>query len=288
MKKMKKILAMVLAMAMVLGMSVTAFAELAENQHEATGTSSDTGTITVEGIDPEIPEGGAEPGITVTAYQIIKAKYGNNGTSFIGYESLYPNSLPIALVEDENSSTTNEMSVRIEQENLNAIIGEMAFENGVPTHLAAGTEDKPLRYAGGKYSADGLAVGSYLVVVSIFYVDASQTGNTTEYGSVNVQDGNAWVKVSGTPDIDKTSTPQDTHEVEDYDDTSVHVGDVIDYQVLINPIPYYGGEHPVFKLTDTLSEGLELVGGANGITVKKATVTTEGSETTVTPGDELD
>ena len=48
MKKMKKILAMVLAMAMVLGMSVTAFAELAENQHEATGTSSDTGTIKEE------------------------------------------------------------------------------------------------------------------------------------------------------------------------------------------------------------------------------------------------
>ena len=81
MKKMKKILAMLLALTMVLGMSLTSMA--AEN---VIGDSDDTGNITVSGIDNE-------SGITVTAYQIVKAEYENNG-SFSGFELVYPSVTP--------------------------------------------------------------------------------------------------------------------------------------------------------------------------------------------------
>ena len=76
MKKMKKVLAFLLAMVMVLGMSVTSLA--ADNK---IGNADDVGSIKVQGIT-------VEDGVTVKAYQIIKAKYDND--VFAGYELVYP------------------------------------------------------------------------------------------------------------------------------------------------------------------------------------------------------
>ena len=67
MKMMKKVLALVMAMAMVLGMAVTTFAA-------TTPTENDKKTATVSNV---------ESGATVTAYQIVKANYDTNG--FTGY-----------------------------------------------------------------------------------------------------------------------------------------------------------------------------------------------------------
>ena len=72
MKRMKKILAMLLALTMVLGMGLTA---MAANEDGIIGTSDDRGTITVSGIEAQ-----ADDSLTVTAYQIVKAKYENNGS----------------------------------------------------------------------------------------------------------------------------------------------------------------------------------------------------------------
>lgn len=103
MKKMKKILSVVLTLAMVLGMSVTTFAE----QNNIIGDNDDKGTITIQGF--ETVEGKDTDGNTVwnlptnlkiEAYQIIKAVYANNQTfddndegqddgSFSGYKVVY-------------------------------------------------------------------------------------------------------------------------------------------------------------------------------------------------------
>lgn len=103
MKKMKKILSVVLTLAMVLGMSVTTFAE----QNNIIGDNDDKGTITIQGF--ETVEGKDTNGNTVwnlptnlkiEAYQIIKAVYANNQTfddndegqddgSFSGYKVVY-------------------------------------------------------------------------------------------------------------------------------------------------------------------------------------------------------
>ena len=106
MKKMKKILAVVLAMAMVLGMSVTAFADTDGGGSDTSGTSAsaagkntDKGTITVKGFDFGAEATNAPAGFTVTAYPIIKAMYengqtvednvGQNNGTFSSYKAIY-------------------------------------------------------------------------------------------------------------------------------------------------------------------------------------------------------
>ena len=83
MKKMKKILAVILSLAMVLGMSMTAFAATNPGNDKIFGTADDTATITVNGIEKE-------NGIQVYAYKVVEAKYDGAGATFRGYNSLYP------------------------------------------------------------------------------------------------------------------------------------------------------------------------------------------------------
>ena len=68
MSKVKKVLAIILSMAMILGMSVTTFALPSSGDDRRFGTDDDTGVITVSGIE-------ADEDISVVAYQIIKATY---------------------------------------------------------------------------------------------------------------------------------------------------------------------------------------------------------------------
>lgn len=83
MKKMRKIFAVLLTLAMVLTMSMTAFAASNPGKDKIFGTADDTATITVTGIDNET-------GIQVNAYRVVEAKYEGAGFTFSGYNSLYP------------------------------------------------------------------------------------------------------------------------------------------------------------------------------------------------------
>ena len=69
--KIKNLITIALAAIMsVSAMSIPTFAATGKNgEKAATGTASDKGTITVSGVE--------ETGVTVKAYQIIKAKYEN-------------------------------------------------------------------------------------------------------------------------------------------------------------------------------------------------------------------
>ncbi len=89
MKKMKKILAMLLAFAMVLGMTMTT---MAETTNDKLPEATDTATITVNGV---------ETGAVVVAYKLIKATYddgltgyaivdaNNDGTADYNIENIY-------------------------------------------------------------------------------------------------------------------------------------------------------------------------------------------------------
>ena len=70
MKKVKRILAVLLTFAMILGMSVTTFAANGKPQE------TDTATVTITGIT-------GNP--TVTLYQIAKGNYGPGGIELIDY-----------------------------------------------------------------------------------------------------------------------------------------------------------------------------------------------------------
>lgn len=245
MKKMKKLIAMLLAMVMVLGMAVTASANAGDDGK--IGTRDDKGTITVSGIV-------VEDNLTVTAYQIVKATYDTNN-NFSGYEAVYPNVEPaIDVTPDSNGK------IQINLEHLNAIIAE---------EKVADTIYNMKRSGNGDYTAE-VPVGSYLVVVSgaeakvyspmVVSVNyANREGsNVIDGGKVTtIQDGNAWVKETNQPNFTKIELDKSGNKDGETDyGNSVNVGSKVEYTLTIEPVPYYGGNHPVFNVVDTLDEGL--------------------------------
>lgn len=246
MKKMKKILAMLLALTMVLGMSLTSMAA-----DSIIGNSDDEGTITVKGIADE-------SGITVTAYQIVKASYDETNGYYDGLELVYPS------VNPEISLTPNDAGeITINQANLNAIIATNKVEDTTYTME---------KQANGDYTKT-VPVGAYLVVVSgaeakvyspmvvsVNYVN-SAGNNSISGGTVNtIENGNAWVKESGIPSFSKIEADAiaNTNNDGDYGN-SIDIGNNINYTLTINPIPYYGGDYPVLNIVDTLDAGLTYV-----------------------------
>lgn len=245
MKKIKKIMAMLLATVMVLGMTVTASAN--SGSDGKIGTDDDKGTITVSGINEET-------GLTVTAYQIVKATYDTN-KNFSGYEVVYPDAEPAI-----NLTPNTEGKIQISLEHLNAIIREDKVD---------GTSHVMTKENNGDYTAE-VPVGSYLVVVSgaelkvyspmVVSVNyANQDGdNVIEPGKVTtIQNGNAWVKETDQPSFTKTESDMNGNKDDETDyGNSVNVGSKVKYTLTIDPVPYYGGDHPVFNVVDTLDEGL--------------------------------
>lgn len=245
MSKVKKLFAIVLSLAMIMGMSLTTFAKT-PGEDNVYGTSDDRGTITVNGITQE-------EGITVTAYQIVEAQYDQTTGAFTGYNALYDS------IDDSGDIVAPD---DINQDTLNSILADIRGDNPTvdPARSFSMTSTD-----GTSYSAT-VPVGTYLVVienaetkvynpvvVSVSYINAAG-GNDLSEGIVGISDNNnAWVKVSDVPSVDKS--------VSDADETnqngnSVNVGDTVTYKVTIDPIPNYGGDHPVLNVVDTLSAGL--------------------------------
>ena len=103
MKKFKKILALALSLAMVLGMSVTTFASSTTTDLFGNVPSSkDNGKITVTNL---------KAGDTVDIYKIVKANYTENG--FTGYESVHytdADGVKTSMIADVNLPTANEIA----------------------------------------------------------------------------------------------------------------------------------------------------------------------------------
>lgn len=252
MSKLKKMLSMVLAMVMVLAMSIPTFAANGKTEgNAATGTASDKGTITVSGVE--------ETGVTVKAYQIIKAKY-ENGGKFSGYESLYPTIITDVTADD----------ITVDSAQLADIIDATKV---------AGTEYAMTSTDGTTYTAE-VPVGSYLVVISgaenkiynplvVSVVYKNKDGKTAmDFNEVDVTDTeNAWAKVSDTPDLDKKIV-EGENKVKG---NTVNIGDTVNYE-LSTTIPYYGGNYPKFNIVDKL----------NGLTYTENSlkVTADGNELT--------
>lgn len=228
MKKMKKVFAMLLAFAMVMGMSLTTFAA-----DGIVGNSDDTGSITVSNV---------EKGVTVRAYQIVEAKYVND--YFSGYEVVEGYS-----IADKYNPTQDEL----------ATIAASVDANG--------GYELEWQDASSNYFVDNVPVGTYLIsvtgsdsvvyglaIASIQY--ANKTGTTTIIDPADIDfinDATTWVKRSDAPDFSKVIIEDNTEKVEN----TVDVGDVVKYELTIDPVPYYGGNHPKLNVVDTLCAGLK-------------------------------
>lgn len=268
MKRMKKILAMLMASTMVLGMAMTANAADPKNPDGIVGTEDDKGTITVSGIE-------AENGITVTAYPIVKATYDGN-SNFNGYDVVYDSVNPVIDLE----KTYSNGAVEIGLDHLNAIIAAKNTQDAVVMTSQNGT-----------YTAD-VPVGAYLVevsgaeakvyspiVVSVNYQN-KDGDNAINGGAVNViADGNAWIKESDVPTFTKTERDVSGDKTAETDfGNSVNVGSEIEYTLTIKPIPYYGGAHPVLNIVDTLDEGLTYVEGSLTVGLEQQPLSEGGFE----------
>lgn len=257
MKKMKKLFAILMTMAMVMGLGITGFAAPSPGTDEEYGTSDDRGTITVSGITVEADNDNLE----VVAYPIIQASYDETNKNFTGYTSLYESIIDEEVMADPVDN--------ISQDILNDIIENL---DGTTKYEMTSTNND------GTYTVN-VPVGSYLViisgaettvynpvVVSVAYTNSNGSNNLTE-GTVAVDEteAKAWVKASSVPTVDKTVSDTSGDTENDVNGNSVNVGDSVTYDVTINPVPNYGGDHPVLNVVDTLSAGLTF---GNNVIVK--------------------
>ena len=257
MKKMKRLAAMLLALIMVLGMSITAYAEVTE-LNGAVPSNGDKAKVTIDGLKED--NGVA----TVTLYQIASGLYDQNNTK--GYNGL-------TWVEGiSNPPTTAAPS----EKQVNSISAGIAAGTVKATVVTDGTTD-----ANGKYTAS-VGAGAYIAVIKgsgkYIYNPLFLAVTYNADGNLEAGDINTATEVYGTDgtvkrseqDIDKTIEVDDSKKViEDLeikdkdahsDNDSQHtasLGSLITYTVQPT-IPAYPDDaiNKTLFITDRMSEGL--------------------------------
>lgn len=239
MKKIKKIMAMLLAMVMVLGMTVTASAAASSGTDGKFGTNDDTGSVTVAGL---------KAGDVVNLYQIVEAEYRNNGGAFSNYK------------------VVDSFSTAIEDVNVDANTDKISFtESEIAAASKIVSETTPAMTSAAKETVsddatqvvlENLKPGSYLVkvtakdstvyspaVVSLYYeISGLNEGNVNFLTS-----DDAYVKRQEAPTLDKWIL-EDGRLVKG---NTVDTGDTVTY-VIKSLIPSYTGSFPVYEIVDIL------------------------------------
>lgn len=267
MRKMKKILAFVMAMAMVLGMSVTAFAT---EPADGTETPPVTKNVPSENDKADVKVLNVENGATVTAYQIVKANYKDG---FAGYEAVLTGSIADKLTFQPTSDEivalakrTNELTNHVEL-------------TGTPDTNSEGKQTGFSTYTG------KLAAGYWMVLVTgsvdevynpmllgVYYTPGGDWDDNTLATPDDVNADGMWELVtenayakSTAPSIDKTITgsvsnpDEQSHAPADKGGDDVAVGDTVNFKIE-TAIPSYSKQYEevVVKITDTLSGGLKI------------------------------
>lgn len=273
MKNMKKFLAMMLALVMVLGMTVTASA--AEVTANPTGKESDRGSITITNVDTRV-------GTSIKLYRVLKAEYDETTGAFTGYGFVSTdignilNAYQAEKKEDDAPDNYIEALKAGKAATLDAdVIKALAGVKGTPV------EDVTFSQEGNKttdtdgtevaaFKSSGVPVGMYLVeidgtetriynhaVASVYYQENNALGNDAL--NLSISSPTIAAKVTKHPTVEKTAKDKDSNAA-----NSVNVGDIITYEVTINPVPNYSGVNPVLDIVDTLSGNLKLQTKADG------------------------
>ncbi len=275
MKKMKKLLAMLLAMTMVFGMSLTTFAA----DHKP--VSTDSADITINGV---------KTGATIKAYKVAKGEWDING--FKGYTALEVSGYKIADLAKPTALEITNLAKAVDRDGGTAV-PESSKDSGV-------------------YKAN-LEVGMYLILVtqngtndmtaynpmiaSVYY-STKKSGDMNDQvgGSVDatkdfIVDGQTLFAKSMAPGITKEIVGSGSNNKYG-DDTSI--GSDVSFKVT-TAFPGYSDEYTevAFNIVDKLSKGLTLkedtvivteVAGANPAPVK-GTDYTVTSSTDVSTGE---
>lgn len=249
MKKFKKILALALSLAMVLGMSVTTFAENGKRE------KTDSAEIKITGIESFTDKEGNTAFPTVTLYRIAKGDYdANDFKGFIWAEGVNPK------VTDE----TTVIDIADVAKKLVATPSEIApftDENGI---VEVGTID-----ANGTFTAK-VNAGAYIAVITgggdaiynpiLLTATYGADNNDLNGGSVDTSEeyndlfGSTAVTKISKPNIDKEITSPTTPDGEK---KTASVGDVLTYKITPT-MPSYptGAANKTAFIEDNMSKGL--------------------------------
>ena len=244
MKRMKRIMALMLATIMMMAMSVTAFA--------AEGATK--GTLTVN-----VKDGQTLTGQTIYLYKLFDVTESGSGATknyayTINTATGYKNAIKSAL----GSSTITDTSTDADYADEVAKLGEndstevQKFANAFTTYAltnnvtATANSEKLTDTNKDSYDFSNLAYGYYLVYVT--------GGKQIQASLVTVDSDSATVNLkSEAPSIEKKA-----------DKTSVEIGNVVTYTVTGSIPDTTGYAQYTYKINDTLSNGLDFVNDVNG------------------------
>ncbi len=238
MKKVKKIMALMLAAIMMMAMSVTAFA--AEG---ATGTH--TLTVNVKSTEPAQDLKGQ----TINLYKLFDVTESKSGeTTNYAYtvNNTYKAALASVLKIGETSKDEDFVKAVADQE---ATIQQFANDftaKALTDNLGATKTSEKIAESKTSYEFTGLDAGYYLVYVT--------GGKKIQSSLVTVDQTTTTVNLkTETPSIEKTANK-----------TTVNIGDVVTYTVTGAIPDTTGYSEYVYKIHDELSAGLDFVNDANG------------------------
>ena len=249
MKRMKRIMALMLAAIMMMAMSVTAFA--AEG---ATGTC----TLTVNA------KGGQDlKGQTINLYKLFDVTESKSGeTTNYAYtvNDTYKSTLASVLNIAETSKD-EEFAAAVTKLGSDNSIGVQNFANTFTTKalegkLAATATSNKIEESKTAYTFSNLAAGYYLVYVT--------GGKEIQSSLVTVDATNSVNLKTEAPSIEKKA-----------DKETVSIGQVVKYTVTGSIPDTTGYEQYVYKIHDTLTTGLDFVNDENGTALTDKTVKVE-------------
>lgn len=251
---MKKILAFVLAMAMVLGMTLTTFAE--EGESETGGTTGETTGETTQVVEmpkasntAEAKVTNVETGAQVTAYHIVEAIYGEGGEGFTGYQVVNGEEVTIS-ISDPINPTPEEVGAIAANANL---LAKLVQKTMIEDESNKGTYTADLNAGYWLVLIKGAADTVYNPMLVGVYYSVSGTEDTMDSAPLNVTEG--W-KLVTSPAYAKSTKPEVEKEITDSKKDAA-IGSDVSFKITTT-IPSYGPEYtnPVVKITDTLSGGL--------------------------------
>lgn len=262
MKMMKKVLALVMAMAMVLGMAVTTFAA-------TTPTADDKETATVNNVESDA---------TVTAYQIVKANYDTNG--FTGYSAV--EGVTIADATKPTSSEVTAIATEIMNKTLS--LKSVIMDEGTETNgYASYTADLNAGYWIVLVKGTDLVEVYNPMLIGVYYNvsgsdDSMATGPVDANSNWTLVTEDAYAK-STKPTIEKTVGTVDDPQHD------VAIGDTVNFTIN-TAIPSYSDQYETVKvvISDTLSTGLTLNSDSIRITVGGEEYTPDSALITGTNG----
>lgn len=247
MKKIRKIFAVLLSLAMVLGMSMTTFADGPKKP-----TKDDVANAKVTNITTE--------GVTVTAYKIVRADYNEEG--FTGYKwvagigkdveaSVFGEDGKLALTDTEITELASAVADKFPDGGINMLASET--EDGVyEANLNAGTYMVLV-------TGSGTTVYNPMLVSVGYSIEGTGDNNQLVNGAVSAKDSwtlksnNAYAK-SSEPGVEKTIVGPGSGN--DHGD-DVAIGSGVSFRI-DTQLPSYSKQYqdPKFIVTDTLSKGL--------------------------------